>query len=204
MNQNNQVNNDENLYMIDDDGQIVMVPRTPPPPVQNLQVNIAQTQPLMSPSVQTVGNKMYTTTNFQKNNQVQLTNKPQVVYQQPQVVYQQPQQVQRIQGFSPQVNNQESLSYDNWKKMNMNFSQMVTNQNQMQNEMQQYNKEPVQNVNQQLNTDNNTKYISNRAIHGSYISNNASVYNNYTVNNPDSVKSVFAIRKSRNSESSFM
>lgn len=195
MNQNNQVNNDENLYMIDDDGQIVMVPKTTPPPVQNLQVNIAQTQPLMSPSVQTSGNKMYTTTNFQKNNQVQLTNKPQVVYQQPQ-------QVQRIQGFSPQVNNQESLSYENWKKMNMNFGQMVTNQNQ--NQMQQYNEEPVQNVNQQLNTDNNTKYTSNRAINGSYISNNASVYNNYTVNKPDSVKSVFAIRKSRNSESSFM
>ena len=201
MNQNNQVNNDENLYMIDDDGQIVMVPKTTPPPVQNLQVNIAQTQPLMSPSVQTAGNKMYTTTNFQKNNQVQLTNKPQVVYQQPQP-QPQPQQVQRIQGFSPQVNNQESLSlsYENWKKMNMNFGQMVTNQNQMQ----QYNEEPVQNVNQQLNTDNNTKYTSNRAINGSYISNNASVYNNYTVNKPDLVKSVFAIRKSRNSESSFL
>ena len=199
MNQNNQVNNDENLYMIDDDGQIVMVPKTTPPPVQNLQVNIAHTQPLMSPSVQTAGNKMYTTTNFQKNNQVQLTNKPQVVYQQPQP-QPQPQQVQRIQGFSPQVNNQESLSYENWKKMNMNFGQMVTNQNQMQ----QYNEEPVQNVNQQLNTDNNTKYTSNRAINGSYISNNASVYNNYTVNKPDSVKSVFAIRKSRNSESSFL
>ena len=82
----------------------------------------------------------------------------------------------------------------------MNFGQMVTNQNQMQ----QYNEEPVQNVNQQLNTDNNTKYTSNRAINGSYISNNASVYNNYTVNKPDLVKSVFAIRKSRNSESSFL
>jgi len=143
------------------------------------------------------------------------------VYQRPQV--QAPQQVQvqapvlnsrtlnnQRQGSSSQV--EESLSYNNWKKMNMSLNQMV-NDNNPQRNLNQY----AQNLDEQTELDDSVQNLnmeesqqefipnSNRARYGTFISNNTS----HNTRNHGSIRSknipsYLAIRKANNSESIYL
>ena len=128
---------------------------------------------------------------------------------------------------------QESVSYDSWKKKNLHMNQMVQpngqinvqpqyrqNQlNQNSNNMNNVNHDmynlPNEDLNDNLNFDleENTQNeiqelyvpsLSNRAKHGSFMSNETNKYNNYTTFRAKNVTSALAIRKSKNSESSFL
>jgi len=123
--------------------------------------------------------------------------------------------------LQPQPQPQDNtLSYSNWKKMNTNYSQMFVNNSQYNttyppqhetslsqqlltenaSNVQETNIESPENFNQLLQN-------SNRAKHGTFISNNlTNSYNcaNYTLTRPNSITSSLAIRKTKNSESSYM
>jgi hypothetical protein len=170
-------------------------------------------------------------------------NVGQQVYQRPQVqqvhvqqqvqtpVYQRPQVQQQVQapvlngrtlnnqrqGSSAQV--EESLSYNNWKKMNMSLNQMVNDSNPQRN-LNQY----ARNLNQyapyldeQTELDDSVQNLnmeepqqefipnSNRARYGTFISNNTS----HNTRNHGSIRSknipsYLAIRKANNSESIYL
>ena len=125
---------------------------------------------------------------------------------------------------------QESLSYDNWKKKNLHMNQMVQSNGQM-NVHPQYRhlqmNQNMNNVNQNMynlpnedlnndlmfdledNTQNEIQELivpslSNRAKHGSFMSNESNKYNKYTTVRAKNVSSALAIIKSKNSESSFL
>lgn len=127
---------------------------------------------------------------------------------------------------------QESVSYDSWKKKNLHMNQMVQSNGQInvqpqyrQNQLNQ-NTNNMNNVNHMYNLpnedlNNNLMYdleentqnevqelhvpsLSNRAKHGSFMSNETNKYNNYTTFRAKNVTSSLAIRKAKNSESSFL
>jgi len=258
------MSSDNNLYMIDDDGQIVLMPNVN----QNLQNNNTNNPQVsqrtivsnqLNPVVNQNGQSMQSTFRQVNMNRVRNTggirytqNKPpmqhasqnsfpinvgQQVYQRPQVqqqvqapVYQRPQvqrpQVQQQiqapvlngrtlnnqrQGSSSQV--EESLSYNNWKKMNMNLNQMVNDSNPQRNlNQQEFNMPQELDVQTELVEDLNMEepqqeFVanSNRARYGTFISNNTS----HNTRNHGSIRSknipsYLAIRKANNSESIYL
>ena len=128
------------------------------------------------------------------------------------------------------VNNltkQETLSYNNWKKNNLQMSQMVQTNGQIHVEpqyrkIQQFNQntqnedllnedllnEDLNNFNLQETYQNDNlvyeKTLPNRAKYGLFMNNESNRYSNYTTVKAKNVTSALAIRKSRNSESSFL
>jgi hypothetical protein len=261
------MNSDNNLYMIDDDGQIVLMPNVN----QNVQTNNTTNNPQVSqrhvsnpsmsvassqlnPVVNQNGPSMQPTVRQGNVNRVRnvggiryTQNKPpiqhtpqhalatqQQVYQRPQVqqqvqvqapVYQRPQVQQQVQapvlnnrtlnnqrqGLSGQV--EESLSYNNWKKMNMSLNQMVNDSNPQRNlNQQEFNMPQELDDQTELVEDLNMEepqqeFVpnSNRARYGTFISNNTS----HNTRNHGSIRSknipsYLAIRKANNSESIYL
>ena len=264
------MNTDNNLYMIDDDGQIVLMPNVN----QNVQTNntnnpqvsqrhvsnpsmsvaSSQLNPVVNqngPSMQStvrqgtvnrvrnVGGIRYTQNKppIQHTPQQGLASPQQQVYQRPQqglAAHQQglaaPQQqvYQRPQVHAPVLNGrtlnnqkqglvqEESLSYNNWKKMNMSLNQIVNDNNPQINLNQQY----QQDFNAHQELDDQTELVkdlnmeepqqefvsnSNRARYGTFISNNTS----HNTRNHGSIRSknipsYLAIRKANNSESIYL
>ena len=181
------------------------------PPMQHTSQNVFPTN---------VGQQVYQRPQVQHQvqQQVQVQAQP-PVYQRPQV--QQQVQVQdpvlnartlnnKRQGSSPQV--EESLSYNNWKKMNMSLNQMVNDSNPQRN-LNQY----AQSLDEQTELDDSVQNLnmeepqqefvanSNRARYGTFISNNTS---NNTRNQGSirskNIPSYLAIRKANNSESIYL
>ena len=254
------MNSDNNLYMIDDDGQIVLMhninqnvqnntnntnnPQVSQRHVSNPSMSVASSQ--LNPVVNQNGPSMQSTVrqvnmNRVRNGTVRYTqNKPpiqhtpqtlvthqQQVYQRPQQGLATPQQqvYQRPQVQAPVLNGrtlnnqkqiEESLSYNNWKKMNMSLNQMVNNNNPQRNLNQQY----QQDFNTPQELDDQTELVqdlnieepqqefvpnSNRARYGTFISNNTS----HNTRNHGSIRSknipsYLAIRKANNSESIYL
>lgn len=147
----------------------------------------------------------------------------QQVYQRPQVQAQAPVLNSRTlnnqkQGYSTQL--EESLSYNNWKKMNMSLNQIVNDSNPQRNLNQQNQQDFGDNVPQELeeqselddsvqnlNMEDQQEFIpeSNRARYGTFISNNTS----HNTRNHGSIRSknipsYLAIRKANNSESIYL
>ena len=261
------MSSDNNLYMIDDDGQIVLMPNVN----QNLQNNTnnsqvsqrttvlnqslsvasSQLNPIVNqngPSMQStvrqgnvnrvrnVGGIRYTQNKPPMQNASQNTfpvNVNQQVYQRPQVqqqvqvqspVYQRPQVQQQVQApvlNSRTLNNQkqvssvqveESLSYNNWKKMNMSLNQMVNDSNPQRNlnqhaqilDEQTELDDSVQNLNME---EPQQEFVpnSNRAKYGTFISNNTSHNSrNHGSIRSKNIPSYLAIRKANNSESIYL
>jgi hypothetical protein len=248
--------NSEELYTVNDDGEIVLIEPSPqqyqqpqnqpnfqnnqfsqnptqsfPKQVKNFQNKfngppVSQVSPMIQnnqqydPRTQRINSSQRIVqptikpnfNNTPVNNQYQ----PQKQYQQPQYQQQyQPQQQKTYQTpYTPrqtpapnsrnvsQLNQQESLSYNNWKKLNLNLNQMVQPNGQIHSQPQYDNFNPNQDNEVVQNT--NFTQLSNRARHGTFISNNSNVYQKYSSNLPPNIKSSLAIRKARNSESSFM
>jgi hypothetical protein len=254
--------NSDNVYMIDDDGQVVLMPvqNNDNVPIQQSfnnvnvsQINpvIVQTQPVTQPSVRQVsGNRMRNSIRYTQARQPQQQQQPQQPqYQQPQMqqpvyqrpqqpqpqqqqqqmqqpVYQRPQQPQQPQQQQPQqithapllnnrvLNNQkqdESVSYNNWKKMNLSLTQMVSNNNMHMNSQvnqTEYNNN-VTNMNEPVNEELDNMqpdFIknSNRAKHGTFINNNAYSNRNYSTIQSKNIPSYLAIRKAHNSENIYL
>ena len=120
----------------------------------------------------------------------------------------------------PQPQPQDNtVSYNNWKKMNTNYSQMFVHNGQY-NTYPQYDmsslsqlsvtenaSNSVQETNMENQTENNFSQLlqnSNRAKNGTFISNMSNSYVNYATIRPNSITSSLAIRKTKNSESSYM
>ena len=256
------MNSDNNLYMIDDDGQIVLMsnvnqnvqtnntnnPQISQRHVSNPSVSVSSSQlnPLVNqngPSMQSTirqvnmnrvrnGNVRYTQNKppIQHAPQQTLVTPQQQVYQRPQQTLVTPQQqvYQRPQVNDPVLNGrtlnnqkqglvqEESLSYNNWKKMNISLNQIVNDNNPQRNLNQQYQQDF--NIPQEL--DDQTELVqdlnieepqqefgtnSNRARYGTFISNNTS----HNTRNHGSIRSknipsYLAIRKANNSESIYL
>lgn len=195
------------------------------PQVQQ-QVQQAYQRPQVQQVQQQVQQQVY-----QRPQQVQqVYQRPQVqqqVYQQvQQQVYQRP-QVQPGVGQSVQApvlntrklntnRQEESQSYNNWKKMNLNLTQMVNEHNPHQQQVKtlQQNEE-VDDINEDVNFDvdvdmvetNQPEFVanSNRAKYGTFISNITShnTKNNGSIRSKN-IPSYLAIRKAHNSESIYL
>ena len=257
--------NSDNVYMINDDGQIVLMPtsqstsQSTPQSVQKTfnnrssQINpvIVQNNPVTQPYVRqnnvnrrNIGSIRYTQYVPQPQVSQPQVSQPQQVYQRPQV--QKVQQVEQVQQVyqRPQVNSapvlnirslngqkqDDLLSYNNWKKMNMSLNQMVNEQNPYQshyqlqtqgkqntevakdlmNQYQDINEDVVNEdvVNEDVvNEITEQEFLpnSNRAKYGTFISNNTS---HNTINHgairSKNIPSYLAIRKAHNNESIYL
>uniref|UniRef100_A0A6C0I700 Uncharacterized protein n=1 Tax=viral metagenome TaxID=1070528 RepID=A0A6C0I700_9ZZZZ len=90
---------------------------------------------------------------------------------------------------------QNDVSYNNWKKMNLNITQMVTENTQSQPQSQ-YNDEPVMDIQPHLQ-------LANRARYGSYIDNSQRP-KTYSVRTSNGPSSCLSIKKANNKESIYM
>ena len=159
----------------------------------------------------------------QQQPQPQVYQRPQVqqqVYQRPQPqqqVYQRPQPQPQQQPQAPLLNNrvlntqkqEDSLSYNNWKKMNLSLTQMVSNNNIHTNApviQNVDNTNDVDNINNEELTDIQQEFVhnSNRAKNGTFINNNSYSNRNYSTINSKNIPSYLAIRKAHNSESIYL
>ena len=199
-----------------------------PPVSQQVQPQVyqrpqAQQQVYQRPQPQ-VQPQVYQRPQSQVQQQVQQQVQPQV-YQRPQLKVQpQAQQPQTPFLNTRTLNRQdESLSYNNWKKMNLNLTQMVNDNNQYQVKTLQQNEGSVEqseqidetqifddtqevNFEDNLNT-NQPEFTagSNRAKYGTFVSNNTShnTKNNGSIRS-NHIPSYLAIRKAHNSENIYL
>ena len=131
------------------------------------------------------------------------------------VVYQRPQlPIQPVQVLNRNLNNQrqdDSVSFNNWKKMNLSMNQMVNDQNPYHPQLQP---EPQSPQTEQLSNDEELDeevpeqdFVpnSNRAKYGTFISNNTShnTRNHGSISNKN-ITSYLAIRKANNNESIYL
>jgi len=232
----------DNVYIINDDGQIVLV-ENKQKNVSNVSNNLSQAnsdvvqnntlvqQPTRVTRARNSNGVRYT------QNTVAIQHAPvqQPIYQRPQnqrqklpptppqtpvqhVVYQRPQlpihPIQPVQVLNRSLNNQrqdDSVSFNNWKKMNLSMNQMVNDQNPYHPQLQP---EPQLPQTEQLSNDDELDeevpeqdFVpnSNRAKYGTFISNNTShnTRNHGSVSNKN-ITSYLAIRKANNNESIYL
>ena len=134
-----------------------------------------------------------------------------VVYQRPQLPIQ---PIQPVQVLNRSLNSQrqdDSVSFNNWKKMNLSMNQMVNDQNPYHPQLQP---EPQPPQTEQLSNDEELDeevpeqdFVpnSNRAKYGTFISNNTShnTRNHGSISNKN-ITSYLAIRKANNNESIYL
>ena len=232
----------DNVYMINDDGQIVLMQNTQHTPQQNIQTpsqslsngqktsisdRSSQINPVIQPLRQNVNRRNIGTVKYtQPHTQPQTQPQTQPVYQRPQLqsfMQNQQNQTQQV-NQRPQIqsapvlntrtlNSQrqdELLSYNNWKKMNMSLNQMVNEQNPYQTQQTQ---QTPDTDNDLIDKDENNEEVlnqdivpnSNRAKYGAFISNNTSHNTrNHGSIRSNNIPSYLAIRKAHNNESIYL
>lgn len=246
------MSSDNNVYMINDDGQIVLMQNGQPTVsnssnVLSSQVNspVVQNNTLIQPPERVNRTRNSSGVRYTQNTQnVQIATPvqqqvQQPVYQRPQTasVYQKPQLqrqshvveqpvYQRPQPNAPVLSNRtlnvqrqdESVSFNNWKKMNLSMNQMINDQNPYQRQQNQQmsnnqvNDDVVNEVNNAVDdgvnddvTEQNFVPNSNRARYGTFMSNNTShnTRNHGSVHNKN-ITSYLAIRKANNNENIYL